>query len=334
MNARFIERLPLVGVHPVLAYLATAGLCLFALALRFVADPVLGSGYPYVSFFPAVVVSAFFFGRGPAILAGVLCWLMAWYYFVAPQHRYQINANVAVAFAFYVIVVAIDIALIHWMQRANTKLAEERARGAALAEHREMLFRELQHRVSNNLQVAAALMTLQRRNIDHPGARKAIDEASHRLSLIGKISRALYDPNGQRLSVRSFVETLAGDILEANGRTDVRIDMAIAEDAAMDPDAAIPFALIMAEAIANALEHGFADGRGGCIRITITGHDGLTLDIVDDGCGLPENFALENSSSLGLRIAATLAQQLGGTFALSNAETGGVRAYLAIPAMA
>lgn len=334
MNARFIERLPLAGVHPALAYLATAGLCLIALAMRLIADPVLGGGYPYVSFFPAVVIAAFLFGRSAAVLAGVLCWLMAWYFFIPPAGVFKFNGNIAVSFIFYLLVVVIDIALIHWMQLANTKLAEERARGAALAEHREMLFRELQHRVSNNLQVAAALMALQRRNIDHPGARKALDEASHRLSLIGKISRALYDPTGQRLSVHSFVETLASDILEANGRNDVRIEMAIAPDVAMDPDAAIPFALIMAEAIANALEHAFADDRGGCIRITITGDEGLTLDIVDDGCGLPDGFALENSGSLGLRIAATLAQQLGGTFRLSNAETGGVRAHLAIPAAA
>ncbi|MGK2910338.1 MAG: sensor histidine kinase [Sphingobium sp.] len=334
MNERFIERLPLASVHPVIAYAATVALCLIALGLRILAAPVLDNGYPYVSFFPAVVIAAFLFGRGAAFLAGGLCWAMAWYYFIGPANNYAFTSGTTVALLFYVAVVGIDIMLIDWMQAANRKLAVERARGASLAEHREMLFRELQHRVSNNLQVAAALMALQRRNIDHAGARKALDEASQRLALIGKISRALYDPNGQRLSVRSFVESLAGDILAANGRTDVRIDMVIGEMVDIDPDAAIPFALIMAEAIANALEHGFADKAGGLIRILIKGDAGLELEIVDDGCGLPEGFRMEDSGSLGLRIASTLAQQLGGTFRLASAETGGVRALLAIPAAA
>lgn len=334
MKERFVERFPLAVVHPVVGYAAAIGLCFAALGLRLLAEPALKAGYPYVTFFPAVVLAAFLFGRGPAILAGILCWGFAWYFFIAAQSGYAFTPGVLVALFFYSIVVIVDIVLIDWMQQTNKRLAAERARGAALADHREMLFRELQHRVSNNLQVAAALIALQRRAIDHPGARKALDEASHRLALIGKISRALYDPNGQRLSVRSFVETLAKDVLDANGRTDVRVDLVIDDEVSIDPDAAIPFALIMAEAVANALEHGFADRVGGLIRVTVRGDAGLELDIVDDGCGLPDNFDLQSSKSLGLRIAATLAQQLGGTFRLLPADSGGVRASLMVPAAA
>jgi two-component system, sensor histidine kinase PdtaS len=334
MNERFVERLPLAAVHPAIAYGATVGLCLIALTLRLLADGALPTGYPYVSFFPAVVLAAFLFGRGPAILAGFICWIMAWYFFIGPQSNYGLTPAVLVALFFYLTVVSINIALTHWMQVANHKLAAERARGAALAEHREMLFRELQHRVSNNLQVAAALIALQRRNIDHDGARKALDEASHRLALIGKISRALYDPSGQRLSVQSFVETLAKDVLDANGRTDVRVDIVIDDGAQIEPDAAIPFALIMAETIANALEHGFADRVGGLIRVVLKSEGGLHLEIVDDGCGLPEGFQLQQSGSLGLRIASTLAKQLGGTFHLMPGDGGGVRASLRVPALA
>lgn len=331
-NKRFIERLPIANLHPLLAYAATFGLCALAWALRMFADPVLGNGYPYVSFFPAVVIAAFLFGRGPAIVACVLCWFLAWYFFINPRNSFAFTPGALVALLFYLVVVVVDIVLILWMQSANRKLAIERARSASMAENREMLFRELQHRVSNNLQVAAALMALQRRNISHIGARKALEEASRRLALIGKISRSLYDPSGQLLSIRSFVETLAEDILDANGRTDVRVDIVIDDDASIDPDVAIPFALILTETIANALEHGFADRSGGAIRIGIRGKRGLEMEIVDDGCGLPENFKLENSGSLGLRIAVTLAKQLGGTFHIAPAENSGTRAILAIPA--
>ncbi|CAH0349273.1 MULTISPECIES: sensor histidine kinase [unclassified Sphingobium] len=333
-NERLIERLPIANLHPLLAYAATLGLCALAWAVRMFADPALGNGYPYVSFFPAVVIAAFLFGRGPAIVACLICWLLAWYFFITPRNSFAFNSGALVALLFYLVVVVVDIVLILWMQSSNRKLAIERERSASMAENREMLFRELQHRISNNLQVAAALMALQRRDISDPDARKALDEASRRLALIGKISRSLYDPNGQLLSIRSFVETLAEDILDANGRTDVRVEMVIDENATIDPDAAIPFALILTETIANALEHGFADGSGGSIRIGIRGGHGLDMEIVDDGCGLPENFKLENSGSLGLRIAVTLAQQLGGTFRIAPGENGGTRALLAIPASA
>ena len=74
---------------------------------------------------------------------------------------------------------------------------------ALLADNRELLFRELQHRVSNNLQVAAAMLGLQRRHIDHDAARRALDDASSRLALIGRISRALYDPSGAGNDMRA-----------------------------------------------------------------------------------------------------------------------------------
>jgi two-component sensor histidine kinase len=67
-----------------------------------------------------------------------------------------------------------------------------------LADTRELLFRELQHRVSNNLQVAAGLLTMQKRQLTDVSEKTALDEAAGRLALIGRISRQLYDPSGPR----------------------------------------------------------------------------------------------------------------------------------------
>lgn len=315
-NERFIERLPLATVPPWLAYTMVLLLCILALVIRIAVDFWLPTGFPYVSFFPAVILAAFFFGVGPGIFAAVLCGLFAWYFFIPTSYPFELNPAIAVALALYIFVVATQIALVHWMQRANFKLAVEREKSKAMADHRELLFRELQHRVSNNLQVAAALIALQRRNVADVDARRALDEAAERLALIGKISRTLYDSNARTLGGRAFMETLLTDIITAAGRPEIRLIVEIDDGVALNPDIAVPLALVLAEAVNNALEHGFAGRDGGTIAVHFTRSvdDRLRLEVADDGVGLPEGFVLNRLDSLGLRIASTLAQQLGGHF--------------------
>jgi two-component sensor histidine kinase len=332
-NERFVERLPLATDRPWIAYSASGALSCLALAARLLADPVLPPGFPFVSFFPAIILSSFLFGVRPGVFSSILCGYFAYHFFVSSQMASGQMQSVIVAMAFYSGVCLTDIALVHWMQRANYKLAVERERSRALAANREMLFSELQHRVSNNIQVVAALLSLQRRNVTDEVAGRALDEASSRLNLVGKIGRALYDPSGEGLGIRSFIATLATDILEASGRRDISVDLDVDESIVFPPDAAVPLSLIVAEAISNAIEHGFANGACGAIAVAVRQTDAgrLHLEIADNGRGLPADFVAEHSKSLGLRIASALAQQLNGTFALARRNGGGAVAMLDIP---
>ena len=333
-NERFVERLPLAMAQPWLAYVLTTLLCGVALLTRLAAQPVLSTGYPYVAFFPAILISSFLFGARAGALATVLCGVAAWYFFIPPVMTFALHSSAVMALVFYASVAGIQTTIVHWMQRANHKLGEERARSAELADNRELLFRELQHRVSNNIQVVAALLSLQRRDVTDESARKALDQASARLSLIGKISRTLYEPGASDMGVRTFIETLADDILEASGRRDIHVHLDVEDGVALKPESAVPFSLIVAEAVSNAIEHGLAGRDSGSIAVTLrrSPKGELLLDIVDDGCGLPSDFLADKHHSLGLRIAATLARQLGGRFELVPAAGGGARAALAIPA--
>ncbi len=122
--------------------------------------------------------------------------------------------------------------------------------------------------------------------------------------------------------------------MDAVGRTDLICTVEVDPALVLDPDRAIPVALIVAEAVSNAVEHGFAGHRSGTIRVALdrTAPAGrATLLITDDGAGLPEGFALEASNSLGLGIAATLARQIGGEFLLVPGATGGTEARLVLP---
>lgn len=330
-NESFVERLPLVFETPAYAYLLTMFLCAGAWALRVAAAPILPTGYPFVTFFPAVILASFLFGIRPGLFAAILCGGLSWYFFIPPYHEMTFNPAVAVALSFYVGVVGVDIALIHFMQRANYHLALERERSRALADNRELLFRELQHRVSNNLQVAAAMLGLQRRHIDHDVARRALDDASARLALIGRISRALYDPSGSGTDMRAFLEMLTEDIVVASGREDVRMMVSAPEGLVLDPNITVPLALVVAESVSNAIEHGLPDMAGSIHVHLEESVEGLSLQISDDGRGVSPDFAIEQAPSLGLRIASALASQLGGHFALVPGPSRGAVARLDLP---
>lgn len=328
---RLAEQAPLLRGRPALALLLTLLLVAAGLAARFLVADLLPPGFPYITFFPAVILASFLFGAREGTLAAVLCGLLAWWFFIPPA-GFALDLGAGVALGFYVLVVGVDIALIHWMQRANAKLAAERERSARLAETRELLFHELQHRVSNNLQVAAALLSLQRRKIAQPDARAALDEASRRLGLIGRISRQLYDAGGGTRSLAEFLPPLCADVVEASGRAGVEIRVHSEGDLPLASEQAVPLALVVAEAIANSIEHGFADRETGRIEVTLRReHDGgVMVDVADDGCGLPPGFRAEASDSLGLRIATVLAGQIGGRFTLEPRDRGTI-ARLTLP---
>lgn len=327
---RWIERLPLARGRPVLGTATMFATVAIAWLLRMVFNPVLPPGFPYVTFFPAVIITSFLFGIRLGTVAAILCGLLSWYFFIPPA-GFLLDRGALFALAFYAFVVVTDLALVHWMQLANRQLASEREVNRALAETRELLFRELQHRVSNNLQVAAALLNMQKRQLTDPAARDALDEAARRLGLIGGISRQLYDPNGAANPLVPFLADLARSVLDASGRNDLLLVVRGDQALRLQPDAAIPTALIVAEAVANAIEHGFAGGRDGTITVTVADDaaTGLRVLVQDDGRGLPEGFQTDASTSLGLRIATTLAKGQGGSFALQNMS--GTTATLLLP---
>lgn len=332
----WLDRFPIARDAPVLAHLAALVIIAVGIAVRFVVADALPPGYPFVTLFPAVIISAFLFGLSPGLVAGVVGGAAAWHWWI-PHGAPGAAVGAAFAMGFYTLVIGTDLVIIHWMQRATERARRQRAVSDRLAETRNLLFHELQHRVSNNLQVAAALLTLQKREVADGHARAALDDAAGRLGLIGRISRQLYGAEGDARSMSVFLESLARDVVAASGRDGVTCTVEVDDRVPLGTEAAVPIALVVAEAIANAIEHGFADRETGHVRIALHpgGRDGDAahrLLVEDDGRGLPEGFEIRETNSLGLRIARMLAQQLGGELSLDGREGGGTRMVLAMPA--
>jgi PAS domain S-box-containing protein len=180
---------------------------------------------------------------------------------------------------------------------------------------KEVLLREVHHRVKNNLQIISSLISLQMRRLKDMSSRGAFEECQHRVQAIALIHEKLYQSkNFASVPLAGYVKSLACAIVQAASMsaTAVSHDVSIEEDIALPIDKAIPCGLILNELITNASKHAFADGRRGSIHISAArlGPDRLRLEVADNGVGLPANFDIRQSQSMGLQLVGTLAEQL------------------------
>lgn len=336
--SRFTERLPLLPDRPLIRYAVTVILCVFAFWLRWALDAAFPPGYPFLTFFPAVILSSFLFGPRPGVVAAVLCGLFAWYVFIPPRTAFAFDHGTLTAMLFYTGVVVVDIALVHFMQAANARLHHAREEVRALAEERrqlaeraELLFQEMQHRVGNNLQMVGAVLSLQMRALTEPVARRALSDAASRLQVIGNIQRQLYHQDGRLVALDRFLGEVCAKTMASSARVGIACSVEAQGGITLRPDSAVPVALIVTEAIANALEHGFPDRESGTITVRLARvEEGVTLQVEDDGRGLPPGFDPVTTQSIGLRISRILSQQLEGRIALEN-HVGGTRMTLELP---
>lgn len=303
---------------------------LLAFVIRYELEGNLPPGFPFLTFFPAILISAYFLGPAQGIAVAIASGLSAWYFFIPPLFSFKFNAATVVALAFYAFVAATEIGLTTLAQQARRALEVERKANEVLAEQRRLMFHELQHRVSNNLATVSGLLKLQRRIVSDEGAGIALDDSVRRIDLVARIMRNLHDPSGQTVDMARFLADTGRDILEstgAAGRVDLKVD---AHPLLVGPDVSVPLGLIATELMANTLEHGFPDNSNGEIGVILGETDGkrAVLRIRDNGAGLPEGFSIEQTKSLGLSIARQFAKQLGGTLVMERRPEGGTEARL------
>ncbi|MFA5122154.1 histidine kinase dimerization/phosphoacceptor domain -containing protein [Zavarzinia sp.] len=195
---------------------------------------------------------------------------------------------------------------------------------------KDLLIREIHHRVKNNLQTVLSTLGLRLRAAKGEEARTALAEVEMRVRALALVQRHLYlDDATSLVDATALVSELAASLLAAQGAAD-RVTLEIAlPPLAVDQDRATPLALLVTELITNAVGHGFAGGRAG--RLSLTGtRDGetVTITLADDGIG----FEAEATSGLGLALVPGLVKQLGGESRLDSAPGRGTRWTISFPA--
>jgi PAS domain S-box-containing protein len=199
-------------------------------------------------------------------------------------------------------------------KRSEQELAEALRQSERLIEQKDILFREVQHRVKNNLQVVSSLLSLEAQRFPDREFQKALNESRDRVRSMALMHEKFSHLDDlRRIEFSEYVEELARYFFGSYIPDPSAISLATNVDVKLSMDEAIPCGLILQELLSNSVKHAFPAGRG---EIRIDFHlkgDQFELRYRDSGIGLPERVNLENPESLGLQLVSDLAAQLRGT---------------------
>jgi PAS domain S-box-containing protein len=193
----------------------------------------------------------------------------------------------------------------------------------ASVREKELLIKEVHHRVKNNMQIISSILNLQSGSVRDPAARECLAECQNRIRSMALVHEKLYrSGNLSRIDFAEYLRSLTAALFHSC-RTDaaqVRLDFK-ASSVSLDVNTAIPCGLIANELIINALKHGFPAGRSGSLRVGLEDLGGgrYRMIVADDGVGFPEDLDLRMTNTLGLQLVTLLVDQIGGKIELDRA---------------
>jgi two-component sensor histidine kinase len=195
---------------------------------------------------------------------------------------------------------------------------------------KEVLLKEIHHRVKNNLQLVSGLMQLQGNQSKDEKIKAIMDEGQNRIRSMSLIHQQLYESeNLDKINFKEYVKVLIQDIsiMLQSEINNISIDLD-APDFHLNIDTAVPLGLILNELIMNAFKHAFSENDSGQIRIEVLQNEKeFELKVIDNGKGLPEGFNMNSSNSLGVKLVKGLSRQIGGscTFNSHNGTTATIK---------
>ncbi|MDB5366957.1 MAG: sensory transduction histidine kinase [Rhodospirillales bacterium] len=217
-----------------------------------------------------------------------------------------------------VIGVVIDITERHLAERI---LAQTLAEKEQLLAEKDFLIREVHHRVKNNLQMVASLLSLQARGICDPTARDLFAQALRRVSVIARIHQRLYqDQELSRVDLARHLGELINDVRVANGWEDAPLKLEL-QSLEVSLDVAVPLSLAANELLTNAMKYAYGGGLG-WIGMRLCGPTRADpyarLEVIDRGADFPASY----KPGLGLQLVRAFARQIGGDMQLDPSRSG------------
>lgn len=222
------------------------------------------------------------------------------------------------------------------LTRANTDLHAEviqrqhtEAQLTTTLHQKDVLFREMHHRVKNNLQIMSSLLSLQSRYISDPQTLQTFNDTRNRIRAMALIHGVLDQAHDfARVDFARYLQQLITHLYHAYGVSAHAIAIHTqAQNIWLNTDVAVACGLIVHELVSNALKHGFPDGREGAIQVSMDHQHGqYRLTVADNGVGLPAALNLHTTTSLGFKLVLALANQLSGHLEVES--HGGTRASL------
>ena len=200
------------------------------------------------------------------------------------------------------------------------KLAEQKL--SRSLKEKELLLKEIHHRVKNNLQVVSSLLKLQTGYVKDENALDLLMDSQNRVRSMALVHQKLYQSaDFSEINFTEYLRQLSGHLLNSfkTNPEIVSIDIS-AEKLELGIDHAVPCGLIVNELISNSLKYAFPDGKKGTIIIDLrkSNNNEIILTISDDGVGFPEGINYRETQSLGLQLVNTLVGQIDGNISMEN----------------
>jgi two-component sensor histidine kinase len=205
----------------------------------------------------------------------------------------------------------------------DRKRSEKRMKAAL--EEKEILLKEVHHRVKNNLQIISSLLKIQSGISTDDNMRVSLRESQDRIQAIALVHEKLYGSDSlSSIDMGQYAEGLAAQLIRSYDGSE-RISLQVqAARVSLGVETALSCGLILNELVSNALKHAFPNGQRGTVRVEVRAGKGrqVMLEVGNDGLAFPEGLSEAQGGSLGLRLVRQLAEQLGGSLTIHSSLKG------------
>lgn len=208
----------------------------------------------------------------------------------------------------------------------ESKQAEKQLKEAL--KEKEILLKEVHHRVKNNLQVISSILNLQSSYVNDENTLNILKESQNRIKSMAFIHESLYqNKDFAQIKFSEYVVNLSNNLFHSYGLNNNLIDLKLEIDEVfLNLDESIPCGLIINELVSNALKYAFVNKNKGEIEIKVKNKgDKIYLSVSDNGVGLPKDFNIENTQTLGLQLVSSLTEQLEAELKWSSKKDKGTK---------
>lgn len=292
------------------------------IALRLLIDSRLPDASPFALVYPSVVVATLYGHWRAGVLAGVVTFIFAWYYFLPMPFSFAFDdpsglSRTALSAASAAVVLVFAETFRHLVFTA----VEER--DAEIAQ-RAMLMQELEHRTKNNFALVVSLLETQRRDETDPRVLSALELATARVHSFarsyGNLGEGL--TNAGCVAMKPYLSEVIERFIEGAFREGIEVSIAIA-DCRLPREMAVAIALFANEALTNCVKYAFPDARGGRVEVTFAGNaQSWHLIVADDGVGQSAQGDRDEEKGLGSRLMYAFAERAKATFEVEATRSG------------
>jgi two-component sensor histidine kinase len=214
--------------------------------------------------------------------------------------------------------------MVETIEQSQMKLRDS-VKTEAAAREKEILLREIHHRVKNNMQILTSLLRLQTRRAESEEMRTVLMESEARIRSMGLLHEKLYQSESvSTIDLHGYLRTLTNELLRMNTPPGKRREIKLSvRDVRLGLDTALPCGLIVTELVSNALKYAFRDRQEGIIYVSVSKESDsgeYTLIVWDNGVGIPADIDLSKTQSLGMRLVTMLTDQLSGSASYSGQQ--------------